>query len=393
MELVIIIVLVGALGAAIYVIFTLQGRVKALIAEKTEAATKLEMLRERASEQKAELEELQSGFRAEFRNLANDIFDEKSKQFRQSNKESMESLLTPFKLNISDFRERVEKIYAAENIERGALKGEIKNLMELNRLITDQTTNLTNALKGESKVQGDWGEMILETILESSNLIKGVHYTTQQTIKDEESGANIRPDVILTLPEGKQIVIDSKVSLTAFVEYTSAEEPAKRDAALKAHLISVRRHIEELGRKSYQATLNSPDFVIMFVANEPAFLAAMHADSSLWSEAYNKKVIISSPTNLFALLKIVDDMWRRDNQSKNAIAIATEGANLYDKFVGFVQTLEELGKSIEASSQRYDKAMGQLSTGKGSLVTRTEKLRELGVKATKTLSLPNQDED
>lgn len=393
MELVIIIVLVGALGAAIYVISTLQGRVKALIAEKTEAATKLEMLRERASEQKAELEELQSGFRAEFRNLANDIFDEKSKQFRQSNKESMESLLTPFKLNISDFRERVEKIYAAENIERGALKGEIKNLMELNRLITDQTTNLTNALKGESKVQGDWGEMILETILESSNLIKGVHYTTQQTIKDEESGANIRPDVILTLPEGKQIVIDSKVSLTAFVEYTSAEEPAKRDAALKAHLISVRRHIEELGRKSYQATLNSPDFVIMFVANEPAFLAAMHADSSLWSEAYNKKVIISSPTNLFALLKIVDDMWRRDNQSKNAIAIATEGANLYDKFVGFVQTLEELGKSIEASSQRYDKAMGQLSTGKGSLVTRTEKLRELGVKATKTLSLPNQDED
>ena len=269
--------------------------------------------------------------------------------------------------------------------------------MELNRRITTETTNLTNALKGNSKVQGDWGEMILETILDSSNLIKGVHYQTQENIKDNETGANLRPDVILNLPEGKQIVIDSKVSLTAYVTYSETDAPEAQQRAVKEHVRSVRSHIAELAGKSYQTLLNgqnksvSPDFVIMFIPNEPAFLLAMQQDSALWSDAYNRKVIISSPTNLFALLKIVDDLWKRDGQSKNALAIATEGANLYDKFVGFSETLLDLGRSLGAATGKYEQAMNQLKTGRGNLIRRAERLRELQVKASK--SLPAQLED
>ena len=362
----------------------LQEQIRTLIARHTEAQVRLETLQTKAENDRQELEKLQASFRTEFRNLANDILEEKSKQFKQTSRESMEALLKPFGDSITEFKNRVETIYSDENQQRGALKNEIRNLLDLNRRITEETTNLTNALKGNSKVQGDWGEMILETILESSNLVNGIHYTTQQNLKDEE-GNNLRPDVILNLPDNKQIVIDSKVSLTAFVNYVNTEEASARDKALKEHLHSVRAHVDELGCKSYQTLVNSPDFVIMFIPNEPAFLAALQNDPSIWGDAYRKKVIISSPTNLFALLKIVDDLWKRDNQSKNALAIAREGANLYDKFVGFAETLLDLGKNLDTASRNYEKALGQLKTGKGNLIARSEKLRELGVKATKNL--------
>jgi len=352
-----------------------------------------EFLENKLQSDKQELEKLQETFRAEFRNMAGDILEEKSRLFKETNKESLEGLLKPFRLNITEFRERVEKIYSSENEQRGALHNEIKNLMELNRTITRETTELTNALKGNSKTQGDWGEVILETILESSALIKGIHYTTQESIRDGE-GNLLRPDVVLNLPEGKQIVIDSKVSLTAFVEYVNApddgqhEGNGRRETALKAHLLSVRRHIDELGTKRYQSLVaGSPDFVIMFIPNEPAFLAAVGADGSLWSYAYNKKVIISSPTNLFALLKMVDDMWKRDNQSRNAIAIAHEAAGLLDKFGTFAETLVGVGKSIDTAKERYDKALGQLRDGRGNLVARSRKLQQMGVKATKQLPI------
>ena len=211
--------------------------------------------------------------------------------------------------------------------------------MELNRRITTETTNLTNALKGNSKVQGDWGEMILETILDNSNLIRGVHYDTQLNIKDE-AGNNLRPDVVLYLPEGKRIVIDSKVSLTAFVGYVGAEDEATRRQYLASHVASVRQHVVELGRKEYQRLLDSPDFVIMFIPNEPAFLAALQNDSSIWADAYDKKVIISSPTNLFALLKLVDDLWKRNAQNKNTADIVTYGTKLYEQLVAFTASLE-----------------------------------------------------
>ena len=353
---------------------TLRDQLSGQAVQLTEAAVRQATLAEKLAardealaRQKEELTALQERQRVEFKNLAAEILEEKSNQFKQTNRESLELLLKPFRDNIEGLR------------------------------MSQEANNLTAALKGNSKVQGDWGEMILETILDSSNLIKGVHYQTQENIKDNETGANLRPDVILNLPEGKQIVIDSKVSLTAYVTYSEADAPEAQQRAVKEHVRSVRSHIAELAGKSYQTLLNgqnksvSPDFVIMFIPNEPAFLLAMQQDSALWSDAYNRKVIISSPTNLFALLKIVDDLWKRDGQSKNALAIATEGANLYDKFVGFSETLLDLGHSLGAATGKYEQAMNQLKTGRGNLIRRAERLRELQVKASK--SLPAQLED
>ena len=360
-------------------------------------AEKLAARDEALARQKEELTALQERQRVEFKNLAAEILEEKSNQFKQTNRESLELLLKPFRDNIEGFRKKVEEVYEKEAQQRFSLKEEIRHLNEMNLRMSQEANNLTAALKGNSKVQGDWGEMILETILDSSNLIKGVHYQTQENIKDNETGANLRPDVILNLPEGKQIVIDSKVSLTAYVTYSETDAPEAQQRAVKEHVRSVRSHIAELAGKSYQTLLNgqnksvSPDFVIMFIPNEPAFLLAMQQDSALWSDAYNRKVIISSPTNLFALLKIVDDLWKRDGQSKNALAIATEGANLYDKFVGFSETLLDLGRSLGAATGKYEQAMNQLKTGRGNLIRRAERLRELQVKASK--SLPAQLED
>lgn len=355
-----------------------------LSADYVRAQSRVETLTEQAQRDKGELEKIQTSFRLEFRNLANEILEEKSKQFKTTNREAMDSILKPFRESIGDFKERVEKIYADENQQRGALKNEIKNLQELNKKITEETNNLTNALRGNSKVQGDWGEMILETILESSNLEKGIHYTTQESIRNAD-GEQQRPDVILRLPDNKRVIIDSKVSLTAYVNYCECDGGEERKKLMADHARSVRKHVDELGSKRYQDLVESPDFVIMFVPNEPAFLAALQNDSSIWNDAYRKKVIISSPTNLFALLKIVDDLWKRDDQSRNALEIADEGAKLYDKFVGFVETLESIGKGISSASVSYDKALKQLSEGPGNLVGRTEKLRKLGVKASKTL--------
>ena len=383
---------------------TLRDQLSGQAVQLTEAAVRQATLAEKLAardealaRQKEELTALQERQRVEFKNLAAEILEEKSNQFKQTNRESLELLLKPFRDNIEGFRKKVEEVYEKEAQQRFSLKEEIRHLNEMNLRMSQEANNLTAALKGNSKVQGDWGEMILETILDSSNLIKGVHYQTQENIKDNETGANLRPDVILNLPEGKQIVIDSKVSLTAYVTYSETDAPEAQQRAVKEHVRSVRSHIAELAGKSYQTLLNgqnksvSPDFVVMFIPNEPAFLLAMQQDSALWSDAYNRKVIISSPTNLFALLKIVDDLWKRDGQSKNALAIATEGANLYDKFVGFSETLLDLGRSLGAATGKYEQAMNQLKTGRGNLIRRAERLRELQVKASK--SLPAQLED
>ena len=383
---------------------TLRDQLSGQAVQLTEAAVRQATLAEKLAardealaRQKEELTALQERQRVEFKNLAAEILEEKSNQFKQTNRESLELLLKPFRDNIEGFRKKVEEVYEKEAQQRFSLKEEIRHLNEMNLRMSQEANNLTAALKGNSKVQGDWGEMILETILDSSNLIKGVHYQTQENIKDNGTGANLRPDVILNLPEGKQIVIDSKVSLTAYVTYSETDAPEAQQRAVKEHVRSVRSHIAELAGKSYQTLLNgqnksvSPDFVIMFIPNEPAFLLAMQQDSALWSDAYNRKVIISSPTNLFALLKIVDDLWKRDGQSKNALTIATEGANLYDKFVGFSETLLDLGRSLGAATGKYEQAMNQLKTGRGNLIRRAERLRELQVKASK--SLPAQLED
>ena len=352
---------------------------------RVKAETELEAERRSIADKVRSQEELQQSLKEQFRTLAGDVLGEQSRRFKEENRESMDIILKPFKDNISEFRSRVDAIFTQQTEQSGALKNELQRLMELNKQITTETTNLTNALKGNSKVQGDWGEMILESILDNSNLIRGVHYQTQLNVKDE-AGNNLRPDVVLNLPNNKQVIIDSKVSLTAYVNYVSAESEAERRAAMTAHIASVRQHVKELGAKSYQQLLNSPDFVIMFIPNEPAFLDALKEDNTIWNDAYEKKVIISSPTNLFALLKIVDDLWRRDEQNKNHENIIKLGVTLYDQLVAFSTTLEGVGTSLEQAQAKYDEAYKRLHTGNNNIVRVGEKLRKMGLPTTKKQS-------
>ena len=346
-----------------------------------------EQQRATAEQQRAEQEQLQKTMQEQFRNLANDILEEKSRVFRQTNSESIEQLLKPFRDNITDFRLRVESIHRDDLERHGALKNELKNLMDLNRRITDETNNLTEAIRGNSKVQGDMGEMILTTILDHSNLIKGEHYVVQANLKDEE-GNNLRPDVILNLPEGKRVIIDSKVSLTAYLDYTRAETEAERASAMARHIESIRQHIKELSRKEYQRLLDcTPDFVLMFVPIESAFLEAMReCRDDLWLEAYNRKVILSSPTNLFAMLKLVDDLWQRDNRNRSTERIAQLGTKLYDQFVRFVGALEGVGKGLGDAQRSYDEAYKRLTSGNDNLVRNSERLRQYGINPKKLLN-------
>lgn len=325
--------------------------------------------------------QLTAQFTDRFQTLANDILEAKSKSMTETNSKGMETILKPLGEQLERFRQRIEE----ESKQRFALQSEVKRLAELNLIITQEANNLTSALKGNSKIQGDWGEMILETLLESSGLVKGTHFFIQETIKNED-GANLRPDVILHLPDNKEVVIDSKVSLTDYVGYCNGESESQMSVALSKHLSSVRKHIDELGVKNYHKLINSPDFVIMFVPNEPAFLLALQNDESLWQYAYKKGVILSSPTNLFSILKIVEDLWRRDSQSKNAIEIAKVGGELYDKVALFVRNFEDLGKSIEKSSQLFGQTHGQLSVGKGNILGRAEKMKRMGATTTKQIS-------
>ncbi len=352
---------------------------------RIKAQTELEAERRSIGDKVLSQEQMQQSLREQFRILAGDVLGEQSRRFKEENRESMDIILKPFKDNIQEFRNRVDSIFTQHTEQSGALKNELQRLMELNQQITTETTNLTNALKGNSKVQGDWGEMILESILDNSNLIRGVHYQTQLNVKDEE-GNNLRPDVVLFLPNNKQVIIDSKVSLTAYVNYVSAESEAERRTALATHLTSVRQHVKELSSKQYHKLMQSPDFVIMFIPNEPAFLDALKADSTIWSEAYDKKVIISSPTNLFALLKLVDDLWRRDEQTKNQEEIIKFGVTLYEQLVAFSSALEGVGASLEQAQAKYNEAYKRLHTGNNNIVRTGERLRNLGLPTNKKQS-------
>lgn len=352
---------------------------------RVKAETELSAERRMMAEKVRSQEEVERTMREQFKALAGDVLGEQSRRFKEENRESMDLILKPFKDNIVEFRTRVESIFTHQNEQSGVLKNELQRLMELNVQITTETTNLTNALRGNSKVQGDWGEVILETILDNSNLIRGVHYHTQLNVKDE-AGSNLRPDVVLYLPNNKQIVIDSKVSLTAYVNYVSAQTEAERRVAMAAHIASVRQHVKELSAKKYQQLMQSPDFVVMFVPNEPAFLDALKEDHTIWSDAYDKKVVVSSPTNLFALLKLVDDLWRRDDQTKNQENIIKFGVTLYEQLVAFTAALEGVGVGLEQARAKYDEAYKRLCHGNNNIVRVGEKLRRLGLPTAKRQS-------
>ena len=353
--------------------------------EHVRTASERDSLKLSIEQMRRDREESEGTLKTEFRNLAQEILSEHQHNLRQTNRDSIDLLLKPFKDNITEFRERVERIYAEENEQRGAFKNELDNLLKLNQQMTSSAANLTDALKGNSKVQGDWGEVYLETILENTGLVRGIHYHVQHNLKTEE-GANMRPDVILSLPEDRRIVIDSKVSLTAYVRYSEAESEAERRQAMAAHVDSVRKHVQELSSKGYERLVNSPDFVVMFIPTEPAFLEALKADSAIWADAYARKVIISSPTNLFALLKMVGDMWRRDAQSKNQAEIVDKATKLYEQLVVFTEQLEGVGTALDTAKSKYDEAYKRLHTGNNNIVRLGERLKKLGLPTKKQQS-------
>lgn len=321
-----------------------------------------------------------------FENLANKILDEKSRKFTDQNKTSLSELLNPLKERIHAFEERVEKSSKENNLWNATLKEQIAGLKELNMQITHEAEKLTKALKGDSKVQGDWGEIQLERILEKAGLEKEVHFSTQGSIRDEEGNLK-RPDFIVNLPEDKHLIIDSKVSLTAYERFVGEDNEEKRAAYLKQHLASVRDKIKDLGEKSYQDLygLNAPDYVMMFIPVEPAFHLAVQQDDGLYSYALEKNIILVTTSTLLAVMRTVAFIWRQDNQNKHVMEIARVGGTLYDKFEGFTQDLIRVGNSLDSTKKSYQEAMNKLTEGKGNLISQTERLKELGAKAKKSI--------
>ena len=351
---------------------------------RVKAETELEAERRSRAEREEQQQEVERMMREQFRALAGDIMGEQSRRFKEENRESMDLILKPFKDNIMEFRTRVENIFTHQNEQQGVLKNELQRLMELNAQMNTSATNLTNALQGNSKVQGDWGETILETILDYSGLTKGINYEVQTTVAVDES-RNVRPDVVVRLPGKQNIIIDSKVSLTDYLRYVAAETSVERTAALKAHVQSVRRHVAELGSKEYHTLKESPDFVVMFIPNEPAFIEALRADNEIWNEAYKKKVIISSPSNIFALLKLVSLLWTQDAQRTNQQKILQLSTSLYDKLCLLTETIDDVGKNIERAQKKYDELRTRMQ-GKGGVISLGEKIRALGISPRKEIS-------
>lgn len=365
--------------------------------EKADGQAKLKAQEERLNHQKKEISEIQKRFNEQFEVLANKILEEKTKKFTEVNKEKLDQILHPLSKNLKEFEEIVRNTYEKEGKERHSLSEEVKKLMKLNQDISQETKDLTEALKGSSKQQGDWGETVLENILEQSGLSKGREYFIQETLRDDagatlknEEGKVMRPDVIVQYPDKRKVIIDSKVSLTAYVEFTSADNEEIQNRALKKHLVSITKHIDELSAKSYADYGSDLDFVMMFIPIEGAYIAAMQGNPNLWNEAYKKNVLLISPTNLIAALRLIVDMWERDKQSKNAEKIAIRGGKLYEKFMGFLQSMDDVGSSIRKSQASYDKALSQLSQGRGNLLNQAQDLEKLGIKYNKAKNIPSE---
>jgi DNA recombination protein RmuC len=363
-----------------------RNKFHALTSELAQRKATNQHLEEKLSSQKQELEELQNRFSREFENLANRILEEKSQKFTEQNKINLDNILNPLKEKIKDFEQKVDVSYKTEAAERNSLKGEIKNLVELNKQISEEANNLAKALKGDTKKQGNWGEIILEKILERSGLVKDREYKTQVSIKNDE-GSRQQPDVVIYLPDNKHIIIDSKVSLLAYDGFIKATVDEEREQRMKEHIASVKNHIRLLSEKSYQTSADffSPDFVLLFMPIESSFSIAIQADQELFSFAWDRKIVIVSPTTLLATLKTIESIWKQERQTRNALEIAEQGGKLYDKFVGFIEDLTLIGKKMDEAKLNYTEAMKKLYEGKGNLVRSTEKLRELGAKSVKNL--------
>ena len=358
-----------------------------LAIQLTKKEVDFENLWERNKEQRDEVEKLQEKFTKEFENLANKIFDEKSNKFTELNKENLKSILSPLQDKIQLFEKKVEDTHKESIDYHAALRQQILGLREMNLQMSKETINLTKALKGDSKMQGNWGELVLERVLEKSGLEKGREYDVQQSHTTED-GSRVFPDVVINLPDGKKMVVDSKVSLTAYEKYINEDDDeATKNRYLKEHVNSIKLHVEQLGNKNYQDLyqIESPDFVLLFIPMEPAFAIALNEDPTLYNKAFEKNIVIVTPSTLLATLRTIDSMWTNQKQQENAFEIARQAGALYDKFEGFVADLIKIGKKIDESKVEYQGAMNKLVDGKGNLITSVEKLKKMGAKAKKAL--------
>jgi DNA recombination protein RmuC len=343
-------------------------------------------LQEKLSEQKSEIERLQEKFTKEFENLANKIFEEKGNKFSEQNKEKLNEIINPLREQINKFEQKVEETNKESIKGHASLKEQLLMLKEMNQQVTQEAKNLTTALKGQSKTQGNWGEFILESILEKSGLVKGREYVVQESIT-AESGKRFQPDVIINLPENKSIIIDSKVSLVGYEKFVSSDDEHEKQLGLREHINSIRSHIKNLSGKNYQNLyqLESLDFVLMFMPIEPAFAYAVQNDPSLFSDAFEQNIVIVSPSTLLATLRTISSIWRQESQNKNALEIARQSGEMLDKFTAFVEDLISVGKGLVGAKDNYDKAMNKLTEGRGNLISRSEKIKKLGAKASKSL--------
>ncbi len=359
---------------------------KELIAKLSIAETNLSNLNEKLETNKAELEGLHKKFTLEFENLANKVLEEKSQKFSELNKKQIDAIINPFNENLKEFKQTVKDTYEKGMKERTELGAELKHIQELNQKLSVEANNLTKALKGDVQKQGRWGEMILEKILESSGLEKDKHFRTQDSFTLSD-GRRQRPDAVVYLPENKHIIIDSKVSLVAYEKYVNSDNEEGKKQFLKEHITSVRAHIKDLADKDYinSLGLENPEYILMFVPIEASLGLTVSNDNQIFTEAWDKRVVIVSPSTLIATLMTVNAIWKQTMQTENALLIADRGGKLYEKFIGFVDDLKAVGVSIEKANKEYEKAMSKLSEGSGNLVRQAEMLKELGAKTTKSI--------
>lgn len=365
---------------------SLRSAKEVLTVQLTKKETDFDNLMERMREQRQETDELREKFTKEFENLANKILDEKSNKFTEQNRENMKNILSPLQEKIQLFEKKVEDTHKESIDYHAALRQQILGLREMNEQMSKETLNLTKALKGDSKMQGNWGELILERVLEKSGLEKGREYYTQQSFATDE-GSRIQPDVVINLPDGKKMIVDSKVSLVAYERFVNEEDDTLRAIHLKEHCSSLRRHVDQLSEKNYHDIyqIESPDFVLLFVPIEPAFACALNEDSTLYNKAFERNIVIVTPSTLLATLRTIDSMWANQKQQENAYEIARQAGALYDKFEGFVNDLTKVGNKMKDAQSEYQNAMGKLVSGKGNIITSIEKLKKMGAKAKKSL--------
>ncbi len=364
----------------------------ALLKQNTTIKTQDEANKLHFSEKIALLTEAKDSLKKDFELLANKIFEEKSSKFKETNQENISHLLNPMKIQLEEFRKRVDQVYDSENKDRASLKSEIINLRNLNETLNKEAKNLTNALKRDPKKQGNWGEMKLERVLEDSGLDKNIEYFTQAHFIDNDNKSKY-PDVIIKLPEERDIVVDAKTSLTAYEKFVSSTEDTEKEQALKEHLLSVKKHANELSAKEYQKLdgINTISHVLMFLPIESAYLLALENDNQIFSDAMDKNVMIVGPSTLIYVLQMIKQIWRSEYQTRNVLEIAEEGGKMYDKFCNFINDLEKIGKNISDLSNNYNSSMNKLKEGSGNLVKRAEKMRELGAKAKKQLTLVSKE--